>query len=135
MTHSRLLLAIVAALSILSFTTSPVRASQQSEEHVVPLSDLQRDVNFTASQRARNLADIDRVLSAPVAQEQLSKANVSSVQVKAAISHLDDKELARLADRARAANQDVRGGDKGTVLFIVGLTIAIFLIVTLTQVL
>lgn len=125
---------MVAALSILFFTAGSLSA-MQSEDHVVPLSELHRDVNSVSAQRAQNLADIGRVLSSPVAQEQLSKANVGSDQVKAAISHLDDNELARLAARARAADRDVRAGDKGTVLFIVGLALVVFLIVTLTQVL
>jgi hypothetical protein len=99
----------------------------------VPLSELHRDVNSAASRRARNLADIDRVLSTPEAREQLSRTNLGSGKIQAAISRLDDEELARLADRARAAGQDIRAGGKGEILFIAGLAVVILVIVTLTQ--
>jgi hypothetical protein len=131
--YSRHLPAVVAAITLLSFAEAPVEA--QSGDHVVPLSDLRRDVNTAASQRAKNLADIDQVLSTPAAREQLRKANVGSERIKAAVSRLDDAELARLADQARAADQDVRAGGKGEYLFIAGLALTILLIVTLTQVL
>jgi hypothetical protein len=119
-------LAIFAAFLILTCTG-------RADDHVVPLSDLHRDVNSLASERAKNLADVGRVLAAPAVQEQLSKANVRSDRVQAAISQLDDSELARLADRARAAEQDIRAGGKGEVFFLVGLAVFILLIVVLTQ--
>jgi hypothetical protein len=53
--------------------------------------------------------------------------------VHAAISQLDDSELARLADRARAADRDIRAGGKGEAFFLVGLAVFILLIVVLTQ--
>jgi hypothetical protein len=119
-------LAIFAAFLILACTG-------RADDHLVPLSDLHRDVNSIASERAKNLADVDRVLEAPAVQEQLSKANVRSDRVHAAISQLDDSELARLANRARAADQDIRAGGKGEILFLAGLAVFILLIVVLTQ--
>ena len=125
-------IAAIVAVVLLSFVSAPLRAGQ-TDEHVVPLSDLRGQVGAAASERAKNLADIEHVLANPAAQAEFDRANVSSEQFKTAISHLDDKELARLADRARAADQDVRAGGKGQLLFLVGLAVAILLIVTLTQ--
>jgi len=122
---------MASMLAILSI--APVRMRAGQDEHVVPLSDLHRDLNATASQRARNLADIDRVLAAPAVQEQLNRAKVKSDRIHSAISALDDQELARLADRARAADQEVHAGLSGEAWFLAGLAVFILLIVVLTQ--
>lgn len=119
-------LAIFAAFLILACTG-------RADDHVVPLSDLHRDANAVALGRAKNLADVDRVLAAPAVQQQLNKANLKSDRVQAAISQLDDTELARLADRARAADRDIRAGGKGEIIFLAGLAVFILLIVVLTQ--
>ena len=129
----RQLPALFALLSVLSFTSSPLQAWQQGDDHVVPLSQLRGDVNYVASQRTKNLADIGQVLSMPAVQEQLGKANLKGDQVQAAVARLDDKELARLADRARAVDQDVRAGVDGVVWFLAGLVVFVVLIVVLTQ--
>jgi hypothetical protein len=128
----RQLLALLATLSIAAVTTEPVRADP-ADDHVVALSDLHRDLGAAASERTKNLADIARTLSLPATQAQLSKANVRSDQLKTAISRLDDKELARLADRARAANDDVEAGVPFEAWFLAGLAVVILLIVVCTQ--
>ena len=63
-----------------TFTTMPAKAAE-ANDHVLPLSELQKDVSSAAAKRAKNIEDIDRVLSLPAAQTELSKANVSPNQV------------------------------------------------------
>ena len=125
-------IAAMIAVVMLSFYAVPARAGQ-SDEHVVPLADLRAQVSAAAAVRAENLADIERVLANPAAEAELSRLNTGREQLKSAISRLDDQELARLAERARAADQDIRAGGKGQILFLSGLAIVILLIVTLTQ--
>src|SRR4051794_23455945 len=47
-----------------------------AEDHVVPLRELQHELQVTAEQRARNAADIERVFSYPAAVKELAKYNV-----------------------------------------------------------
>ena len=123
-------LATVTALAVASFTTMPARAAG-TDDHVLPLSELQKDLSSAAAKRAKDIEDIDRVLSLPVAQTELNKANLKPDQVKAAISTLNDEELARLADRARAAEQDVQGGLIVGLLALIGLIVVIIIVVAL----
>src|SRR5690348_1817696 len=125
-------IAAIIAVVMLSFYAAPVRAGQ-GNEHVVPLSDLRGQVRAATAERAKNLADIEHVLANPAAQAELNRVNVGREQLTSAISQLDDHELARLAQRARAADQDIRAGGKGQILFLAGLAVVILLIVTLTQ--
>src|SRR5690242_5628616 len=74
-----------------------------ADQHVLPLDELHQQAQSAAEQRARNIADIERVLSYPAAAEALTKSNVSEQQMKRAVATLDDQELARMAERARAS--------------------------------
>jgi len=100
-----------------------------AQEHVLPLPDLQRDLRSAAQTRAQNLSDIDRVLSLPAAQQALQKANINQDQVRKAVSTLNDEELSRFADRARAAEQDVQGGFIVGLLALIGLIVVILVVV------
>src|SRR5439155_26713303 len=106
---SRQCLALLCALNFVPLSALPARAADAGG-HVVPLSELRRQALGAASERARNVADIGRVLSLPAAQQELANAGLKSEQVTTAISQLNDEELARLADRARGAEADVKAG-------------------------
>jgi hypothetical protein len=101
-----------------------------AEDHVVSLRDLNRQLRLTAEQRARNTADIERVLSYPVAVQELTKYNVTANQVHQAVATLTDSELARLADRARASEKDVQGGLIVGILALIGLIVVILIVVS-----
>jgi hypothetical protein len=101
--------AVLITLAVASST--PVSGfGADSGDHVVPLTELHQQAAAAASQRAKNLADINRVLSLPEAQQEIARTNLKADQVTTAISQLNDEELARLANRARSAEADVRGG-------------------------
>lgn len=103
--------------------------SVYAEEHVVPLSQLHQQAQTAAEQRQKNMQDIERVLSYPAAQEALAKDNVNQQQVKQAVATLDDQELARLANQARASENDVKGGLIVGILALIGLIVVIIILV------
>lgn len=104
-------------------------AGAASDEHVVPLTELHQDVRSAAQQRDRNIADIERVLSYPAAREALQRSNVSPQQMTAAVATLNDEELARLADRARASEHDVQAGLIVGILALIGLIVVIIIVI------
>ncbi len=91
-------LAIWTAFAVLVMFLDPRCATAQ--DHVVPLSQLQKDMRSTLDARAKNLADIERVFALPAAQEALTKSHVNQDQMRKAVAQLSDEELSRLADRA-----------------------------------
>ncbi len=126
------LLAIITALTVFSYTTSfqPLRAA---ETHVVPLDQVRQDLNSSRATRAQNLADIERVLSLPAAQDALAKAHLTTARATTAIAELNDAELSRLADRARDAEQDVQGGLIVGILALIGLVVVILVVLSVVH--
>jgi hypothetical protein len=123
--------AMVTAFTVLSMSVGSQTAVGQ--EHVVPLSELRDSVRSVAEARATNLADIQRVLSLPAAREALQKSNVNQDQVRKAVAVLSDEEISRLADRARATEQDVQGGLIVGLLALIGLIVVVIIVVSLVR--
>jgi hypothetical protein len=119
-----------ATMTLVAFTvfSMPQAAAQ---EHIVPLTELQSRVQSAAQERAKNIEDIQRVLSYPAAAEALKKSNVNPAQMRAAVATLSDAELARLSDRARASEKDVEGGLIVGILALIGLIVVIVIVVSL----
>ena len=105
---------------------APTTASAQ--DHVVPLAEVERAVHSKAEARTKSIEDIDRVLSLPAATKELQRVKVTQSQVHAAVSSLSDEELARLAERARDAEQEVQGGLIVGILDIIGAIVVIVII-------
>ena len=122
-------LALITAMTLFSYTVLPHQAAA-ADHHVVSLAELQQQFSSSGTARAKNLGDIERVLSLPAAQEALAKARVNTTSVKAAIAELNDHELSRLAERARAAEQDVQGGIIVGLLALIGLVVVIIIVVS-----
>lgn len=117
-----------AALVAVGLMAAPGPAVAQ--EHVVPLDELHQKARSASEQRAKNIEDIERVLSLPAAAAALEKANVNNEQMRRAVATLDNDELARLADRARASEKDVQGGLLIGILALIGLIVIIIIVVT-----
>src|SRR5690242_5813878 len=90
--------AVLTAYSVFFMAAVPQHAAAQ--QHVVPLSELYGSVRSAGEIRARNAADIQRVLSLPAARDALQKASLDEGRVQLAMSVLSDQELSRLAERA-----------------------------------
>lgn len=119
----RRILAICMAL-----TTLPLGAAA-AEDHVVPPQAVEARLAEAAGARARDLADVDHVLSSPEAASVAGAAGADVGRLKAAAATLTDEELRDLALRARALETDPTAGlsrdvDQLLVIFlIVGIVI------------
>jgi hypothetical protein len=113
-------------LSAVALTPSPAWA----DEHVVPLTELRDQARSASEDRAKNIADVERILSYPAAAQALQKSNVNQEQMRRAVATLSNDELARLADRARASEKDVQGGLIVGILALIGLIVVIIVVVT-----
>ncbi|MBI1897183.1 MAG: PA2779 family protein [Acidobacteria bacterium] len=120
---------LLTAMLLLFMSVQPSTAA--TDDHVVPLSDLQRQLRFTAEQRTDNLADVGRVLSHPAAVNELAKYGITPRQAREAVANLTDTELARLADRARAAEKDLQGGLIVGLLALIGLIVVIVVVLSI----
>jgi hypothetical protein len=123
---------MTVALTVFLYATAP-HPLRAAESHVVDLSELQHDLKSSQEARAKNLADIERVLSLPAAQEALAKAQLTTARVTTAIAELDDAELARLADRARVAEKDVEGGFIVGLLALIGLVVVVLIVLSVVN--
>ena len=119
---------VSAAMVFVVFSVFSAQAVK-AQEHVLPLKELQGQLRTNAGERAKNLEDIQRVLSYPAAVAALSKSNVNPEQMRAAVATLDDAELARLSDRARASEKDVEGGIIVGILALIGLIVVILIVI------
>lgn len=120
---------VLTAMLMLALSVQTGTAA--TDDHIVPLRDLQQKLRSNAEQRAQDVADIERVLSYPAAVQELAKYNITPKQVHAAVATLNESELSRLADRARASEQDVQGGLIVGLLALIGLIVVIIIVVSL----
>lgn len=89
-------------------TGTPARA--QDKQHVVSLSDLNKDAARPAQTRQANEEAVRTLLSSDQAQKALKSANLDYQKVDKAVSQMNDEDLARLAERSRQAQSDFAAG-------------------------
>lgn len=123
-------LSVAMAVVVFTVFSTPQAAAH---EHIVPLKELQSQFSSAASERAKNVEDIQRVLSYPAAATALKKANVNPEQMRAAVATLTDEELTRLSARARASEKDVEGGLIVGLLALIGLVVVIIVVVSVVS--
>jgi len=102
-----------------------------ADDHVLPLTELRDQARSASEDRAKNIEDIERVLSYPAAAQALGKSNVNGEQMRRAVATLSDEELARLANKARTSEKDVQGGLIVGILALIGLIVVIIIVVSL----
>jgi hypothetical protein len=86
----------------------PARA--QDKQHVVSLSDLNKDAARPAQTRQSNEEAVRSLLSSGQAQKALKSANLDYQKVDKAVGELSDEDLAKLAERSRRAQSDFAAG-------------------------
>jgi hypothetical protein len=123
-------LSVAMAVVVLTVFSTPQAAAH---EHIVPLKELQSKLTSAANERAKNVEDIQRVLSYPAAAAALQKANVSQEQMRTAVATLTDDELSRLSARARASEKDVEGGLIVGLLALIGLVVVIIVVLSVVS--
>jgi hypothetical protein len=103
-----------------------------AQDHVVPPSDLQKDVSAVSATRQKNLAQVEGFLSSPAAQQAMKSAHIDPQQLKNAIPQMSDDELAQLSVRSEKAQRDFAGGrlsDRDLLIILVGIAALILIIV------
>lgn len=103
-----------------------------AQGHVVTPADLHKQVVAASQARQHNLESVQQFLSTPAAEKAMKSAQIDPRQVQAAVSTLNDQELAQLAARANSAQADFAAGtlsDRDLILIILGIAALVLIIV------
>jgi hypothetical protein len=87
-----------------------VAGRAQDQQHVVSLSDLNKDAARPAQTRQANEEAVRTLLSSETAQKALKSSNLEYQKVDKAVGQLNDEDLAKLAARSRQAQNDFAAG-------------------------
>jgi hypothetical protein len=104
----KVVLSMLAIASLPGLAAIPARA--QDKQHVVSLSDLNKDAARPAQTRQSNEEAVRTLLSSDQAQKALKSANLDYQKVDKAVGQLSDEDLAKLAERSRRAQSDFAAG-------------------------
>ncbi len=104
----KVLVSMLAIAASLGLAGIPARA--QDQQHVVSLSDLNKDAARPAQTRQSNEEAVRTLLSSDQAQKALKSANLDYQRVDKAVGQLSDEDLAKLAARSRQAQSDFAAG-------------------------
>ena len=108
--HFRLKLCVSMLAIAALFGSAGIPARAQDKQHVVSLSDLQKDAARPAGTRQSNEEAVRTMLSSDPGQRALKSAGVDYLKVDKAIGQLSDEDVARLAKRSRKAQNDFAAG-------------------------
>jgi Flp pilus assembly protein TadB len=101
----------VSMLAIAAFVgMAGIPARAQDKQHVVSLSELNKDAARPAQTRQSNEEAVRTLLSSDQAQKALKSANLDYQRVDKAVGQLSDEDLAKLAGRSRQAQNDFAAG-------------------------
>ena len=108
--HSRvkMCISLLAIAAVLFAAGIPARA--QDKQHVVSLSDLNKDAARPAQTRQANEEAVRTLLSSDPGQKALKSAHLDYQKVDKAVGQLSDEDLAKLAERSRQAQADFAAG-------------------------
>lgn len=104
----KMCVSMLGLAATLGLAVAPTRA--QNKQHVVSLSDLNKDAARPAQTRQSNEEAVRSLLSSDQAQKAMKSANLDYQRVDKAVSQLSDEDLARLAERSRRAQSDFAAG-------------------------
>lgn len=121
-------LMMLAIVPLFALATIPARA--QENQHVVSLSDLNKDAARPAQTRQSNEAAVRTLLSSEQAQKAMKSANLDYQKVDKALGQLSEEDLAKLAERSRKAQSDFSAGriSDRDLLWIILIAIAIIVL-------
>jgi hypothetical protein len=103
-----------------------------AQSHIVSPTELQTAIVASTQARQRNIEAIRQFVSSPVAEKALNSAHIDAKQVKDAVAHLDDQELAQLAASANKAQADFVAGklsDRDLIIILIAIAALILIIV------
>ena len=108
--HFRVKMCVSMLAIALLFGLAGVPAGAQDKQHVVSLSDLNKDAAQPAQTRLSNEEAVRSLLSSDQAQKALKSTNLDYQKVDKAVGQLSDEDLAKLAERSRQARRDFAAG-------------------------
>jgi hypothetical protein len=120
----------VIAIALVALFLVPTNLIAQS--HVVSPAELQQQVLSASQQRQHNFKTLENFLSTPLAEKAMKSGQVNPQQVRAAVSTLNDQDLAQLSARAQKAQADFAAGnltDRDLILIILGIAVLVLIIV------
>lgn len=97
------------AAALLSLTLTPALTAADTD-HIVPLPELHQRAVTASQERQKNLAEMDRFLSAENVAQSLRSAKLNPRQIQNAVRMLSDADLARFADKARQVQSEFAAG-------------------------
>lgn len=106
--RAKLCVSMLAIAVVFSLATVPARA--QDKQHVVSLSDLDKDAAQQAQTRQSNEEAVRSLLSSDQGQKALKSAHLDYQKIDKAVGQLSDEDLAKLAERSRQAQSDFAAG-------------------------
>ena len=112
--------------------TFPQNLLAEENGHLVSASDLQQAAVQASTVRQQNVEQVRQFFSSPKAEKALRSAHMNPQQVKAAVSTLDDAELAQLATRVNKAQADFAAGtlgDRDLIIILIAVALLILIIV------
>ncbi len=104
----KMCVSMLAIAALFGLAGIPARA--QDKQHVVSLSDLNKDAARPAQTRQANEEAVRTLLSSDQAQKALKSAKLDYQKVDKAVGQLSDEDLAKLAERSRQAQNDFAAG-------------------------
>ncbi|MBZ5642482.1 MAG: hypothetical protein LAO19_06970 [Acidobacteriia bacterium] len=103
-----------------------------AQNHVVPLSEIQKDVAAASSTREKQVAQLENFFSSPQASRAMKSAHVTYQQVDNAVQQLSDDDLARLSARSENAQKDFAAGNisnRDLLIIVLGILALVLIIV------
>lgn len=96
-----------------------ISAWAQQQQHVVSLTDLNKDAARAAQRRLSDEQSVRTLISSEQGQEALKSAHLDYKRVDKAVGQLSDEDLARLAQRSRQVQADFAAGRISNTLIVV----------------
>jgi len=128
---ARLAIGVSMLAVLLGFSDSPAQAGTQDKPHVVSLAELSKDAAKPAQARETNEAALRQLFSTEDGQKALKSANVDYQKIDKAIGQLNDEDLAKVAQRARQAQDDFAAGSMSRDGWLIILVAVVALIIVL----
>lgn len=104
----KMCVSVLAIAVLVGLAGVPARA--QTQQHVISLSELNKDAARQAHTRQSNEEAVRSLLSTDTAQKALKSSNLTYQQVDKALGQINDEDLAKLALRSRRAQSDFAAG-------------------------
>jgi hypothetical protein len=123
---------VATALVLTAAFALPQNLLAEGAAHLVSPSELQQAAVQASTVRQQNVEEIRQFFSSEKASQALQSAHLNPEQVKAAVSTLDDAELAQLASRVQKAQKDFAAGslsDRDLIVILVVVAVLILVIV------